>query len=75
MPLENKTVTSVSVHVSRLPEGTVFGFSPPAIPGVGTAGGVTFVLENRAGKDVQFLSNNLTKFMAGGSNKRRGKDA
>jgi hydrophobic/amphiphilic exporter-1 (mainly G- bacteria), HAE1 family len=47
-----------------LPEGTVFGFSPPAIPGVGTAGGVTFVLEDRAGKDVQFLSNNLAKFMA-----------
>jgi len=47
-----------------LPEGTVFSFSPPAIPGVGTAGGVTFVLEDRAGKDVQFLSNNLAKFMA-----------
>src|SRR5215472_3795188 len=47
-----------------LPEGTVFSFSPPAIPGVGTAGGVTFVLEDRAGKDVQFLSNNLAKFLA-----------
>ncbi|MGA8438620.1 MAG: efflux RND transporter permease subunit [Candidatus Sulfotelmatobacter sp.] len=47
-----------------LPEGTVFSFSPPAIPGVGTAGGVTFVLEDRAGKDVQFLSTNLAKFMA-----------
>src|ERR1700684_1173589 len=32
----------------QLPEGTVFSFSPPAIPGVGTAGGVTFVLEDRA---------------------------
>ena len=47
-----------------LPEGTVFSFSPPAIPGVGTAGGVTFILEDRAGKDVQFLSDNLTKFLA-----------
>jgi HAE1 family hydrophobic/amphiphilic exporter-1 len=47
-----------------LPEGTVFSFSPPAIPGVGTAGGVTFVLEDRAGKDVQFLSDNLAKFLA-----------
>jgi hydrophobic/amphiphilic exporter-1 (mainly G- bacteria), HAE1 family len=50
--------------LKQLPEGTVFSFSPPAIPGVGTAGGVTFVLEDRAGKDVQFLSNNLAKFMA-----------
>ncbi len=51
-------------ELSRLPAGTVFAFSPPAIPGVGTAGGVTFVLEDRAGKDVRFLSDNLNKFMA-----------
>ena len=51
-------------ELRRMPEGTVFSFSPPAIPGVGTSGGVTFVLEDRAGKDVQFLSNNLNKFLA-----------
>ncbi|MBV9532713.1 MAG: efflux RND transporter permease subunit, partial [Bradyrhizobium sp.] len=51
-------------ELRQLPEGTIFTFSPPAIPGVGTAGGVTFVLEDRAGKDVSFLSNNLAKFMA-----------
>jgi hydrophobic/amphiphilic exporter-1 (mainly G- bacteria), HAE1 family len=51
-------------ELRRLPEGTVFSFSPPAIPGVGSAGGVTFVLEDRAGKDVQFLADNLNKFMA-----------
>jgi HAE1 family hydrophobic/amphiphilic exporter-1 len=51
-------------ELRSLPEGTVFGFSPPAIPGVGTAGGVTFILEDRAGKDIPFLSNNLAKFMA-----------
>jgi HAE1 family hydrophobic/amphiphilic exporter-1 len=51
-------------ELKRLPEGTVFAFSPPAIPGVGTAGGVTFVLEDRAGKDVKFLADNLNKFIA-----------
>jgi hydrophobic/amphiphilic exporter-1 (mainly G- bacteria), HAE1 family len=51
-------------ELRRLPAGTVFGFSPPAIPGVGTAGGVTFVLEDRAGRDVQFLASNLAKFLA-----------
>jgi hydrophobic/amphiphilic exporter-1 (mainly G- bacteria), HAE1 family len=51
-------------ELKQLPEGTVFSFSPPAIPGVGTAGGVTFVLQDRAGKDVQFLSDNLNKFLA-----------
>jgi len=51
-------------ELRSLPEGTVFSFSPPAIPGVGTAGGVTFVLEDRAGRDVKFLADNLNKFMA-----------
>src|SRR6476469_4778594 len=46
-----------------LSEGVAFAFSPPAIPGVGTAGGVTFVLEDRAGKDVAFLAQNLKTFM------------
>ena len=51
-------------ELSQLPEGTAFNFSPPAIPGVGTSGGFTFVLEDRAGKDVQFLADNTNKFMA-----------
>jgi HAE1 family hydrophobic/amphiphilic exporter-1 len=51
-------------ELKNLPAGTVFSFSPPAIPGVGTSGGVTFVLEDRAGRDVQFLADNLDKFLA-----------
>jgi hydrophobe/amphiphile efflux-1 (HAE1) family protein len=51
-------------QLSRLPQGTIFNFSPPAIPGVGTSGGFQFVLEDRAGRDVQFLANNLDKFLA-----------
>jgi hydrophobic/amphiphilic exporter-1 (mainly G- bacteria), HAE1 family len=48
---------------SKLPQGVVFGFSPPAIPGVGTAGGFTFLLEDRSGSDVQFLAKNLNAFL------------
>jgi hydrophobe/amphiphile efflux-1 (HAE1) family protein len=51
-------------ELSQLPVGTVFGFSPPAVPGVGTSGGFQFVLEDRSGKDVKFLSDNLNKFLA-----------
>jgi hydrophobic/amphiphilic exporter-1 (mainly G- bacteria), HAE1 family len=51
-------------ELKRLPVGTVFTFAPPAIPGVGTSGGVSFVLEDRAGRDVPFLANNLAKFLA-----------
>jgi len=50
--------------LSQLPEAIAFNFSPPAIPGVGTSGGFTFVLEDRAGKDVEFLTQNLNAFMA-----------
>ena len=49
--------------LSRLPEAIVFAFPPPAIAGVGTAGGFTFVLEDRAGKDIPFLAANVAKFM------------
>ncbi len=51
-------------ELGRLPAGTSFTFSPPAIPGVGTSGGFQFVLEDRAGKDVKFLADNLDKFLA-----------
>jgi len=56
--------TRLNQELGGLPEGTVFDFSPPAIPGVGTSGGVSFVLEDRAGKDVQFLADNVAKFLA-----------
>jgi HAE1 family hydrophobic/amphiphilic exporter-1 len=56
--------SNLNQALGRLPVGTVFSFSPPAIPGVGTSGGFQFVLEDRAGKDAQFLANNLDKFLA-----------
>ena len=59
----------LNYELSKLPEGFAFSFSPPAIPGVGTSGGFTFVLEDRAGKDVQFLASNLGTFM-GAARKR-----
>jgi hydrophobic/amphiphilic exporter-1 (mainly G- bacteria), HAE1 family len=54
----------VNQELSKLPDGFALSFPPPAIPGVGTSGGFTFVLEDRSGKDVQFLAENLNKFMA-----------
>jgi len=50
---------------AKLPQAVVFGFAPPAIPGVGTAGGFTFLLEDRSGSDVQFLAKNLSTFLEG----------
>ena len=51
-------------ELAGIAEGVAFSFPPPAIPGVGTAGGFTFLLEDRSGKDIQFLSQNMNKFLA-----------
>jgi HAE1 family hydrophobic/amphiphilic exporter-1 len=51
-------------ELSRLPQGTAFSFAPPSIPGVGTAGGFTFVLEDRGGHGMHYLAENLDKFLA-----------
>ena len=55
---------SVNRRLAGLRQGIAFSFSPPAIPGVGTSGGFSFVLEDRSGKDVNFLADNLDKFLA-----------
>ena len=50
-------------RLAVLPEAEAFPFPPPAIPGVGTSGGITFVLEDRAGKDVAFLAEHTRVFL------------
>jgi hydrophobic/amphiphilic exporter-1 (mainly G- bacteria), HAE1 family len=57
----------LNLKLIRLPEGKVFAFSPPAVQGLGVAGGVTFVLEDRASKGVEFLANNVDRFVAAAS--------
>ncbi|HSF14579.1 MAG TPA: multidrug efflux RND transporter permease subunit [Vicinamibacteria bacterium] len=44
-------------------EAIAFAFGPPAIPGIGTAGGFSFWLQDRSGGTVQFLSENLERFL------------
>jgi hydrophobic/amphiphilic exporter-1 (mainly G- bacteria), HAE1 family len=55
---------SLNRQLAGLPQGVAFSFSPPAIPGVGTSGGFTFILEDRSGGDVEFLAGNVDKFLA-----------
>ena len=50
--------------LSTVSSGIAFSFPPPAIPGVGTSGGATFILEDRSGGGVDFLANNTKLFMA-----------
>jgi len=46
---------------SEIPEAIGFAFGPPAIPGLGTAGGFTFMLQDRSAGTVQQLSETLEK--------------
>jgi HAE1 family hydrophobic/amphiphilic exporter-1 len=52
-------------ELGKMPEAQAFAFSPPSIPGIGTAGGFTFMLEDRSGsQDISYLTRNLDAFMA-----------
>lgn len=55
---------SVGGALAQLKEAIAFSFQPPAIPGVGSAGGATFVLEDRSGSGQEFLAENVNKFIA-----------
>ena len=48
----------------RINEAFAFGFPPPAIPGLGNAGGFSMWIQDRSGADVPFLQKNLEAFMA-----------
>ena len=72
-PWDERTQPSMHLNAIRqrlnqqfaaLPEAQAFCLSPPAIPGIGAVGGFTYILEDRLGRDPNFLSVNLDKFMA-----------
>jgi HAE1 family hydrophobic/amphiphilic exporter-1 len=54
---------TLAKKLSGVPAAIAFSFPPPAIAGVGTAGGFTMVLEDRSGKDIPFLAANVSKYM------------
>ncbi len=61
-------IDAIMAHVNRemmaVPDGICFAFPPPAIPGVGTAGGFQFVLQDRSGRDISYLTEQTEHFLA-----------
>jgi HAE1 family hydrophobic/amphiphilic exporter-1 len=56
--------THLNQELSKIPEATAFAFPPPSIPGIGTSGGFTFMLEDRSGsQNLSYLTTNLNKFL------------
>jgi hydrophobic/amphiphilic exporter-1 (mainly G- bacteria), HAE1 family len=46
------------------PDGIAFAFPPPSIPGIGTSGGVTMVVEDRSGNDdPETLTRNVFAYL------------
>ncbi len=55
---------SLSKQLAGNSDGIAFAFPPPSIPGIGTSGGVTMVIEDRSGKDdPEILTKNLMTFL------------
>jgi len=57
-------VASLNRKLAALPEAQVMVFVPPAIPGVGQAGGVDVFIQDRGGHSVDYLWQNTQRFMA-----------
>ncbi len=69
-PYKERTLSAEEIagHINAtlytaVPEGTFYAFEPPAIPGLGVASGVTFVLQNRGSGDVGYLAEQTERFM------------
>jgi HAE1 family hydrophobic/amphiphilic exporter-1 len=56
-------MSSVNSRVDKLPEGRAFAFAPPTISGVGTSGGFSLMIEDRTGHSVQYLAQNVDRFI------------
>ena len=47
----------------EIPEAAAIAFMPPSIPGLGSSGGFSFWLQDRSGGSIDFLDQNLQKFL------------
>jgi HAE1 family hydrophobic/amphiphilic exporter-1 len=54
---------SLNEQLRQMPEAVGFAFPPPAIPGVGTTGAVTFLLEDRSGQAFSVLAGRTATFL------------
>ena len=64
----DEKIGAIQAHLRKelaaVPGATAFTFPPPSIPGIGTAGGFTLMLEDRSGsQDPKFLTDNLNRYL------------
>jgi HAE1 family hydrophobic/amphiphilic exporter-1 len=56
-------LASLNRQLARIPGALAFAFLPPAIPGIGTGGGFSLFLQDRSGGSVEFLEQNVQRFL------------
>ena len=57
-------IRSLNAKFARIPGARVFAIAPPAIPGISAAGGFSMMLQDRSGGSVEFLAENVRRFVA-----------
>jgi HAE1 family hydrophobic/amphiphilic exporter-1 len=63
--------SKLNQELGKVSGAQAFAFSPPSIPGIGTAGGFTFMLEDRSGsRDLSYLTQNVQTFMDAAKKRR-----
>jgi HAE1 family hydrophobic/amphiphilic exporter-1 len=58
-------IRHLNAAFAAIPEARIISFPPPAIPGIGTAGGFDVMVQDRTGGTEQFLAENVLKMIQG----------
>ena len=56
-------VAGLNARLANIPAAQVFAFLPPAIPGIGTGGGFSMMLQDRSGAPVEYLAEQTRLFL------------
>ena len=60
----NREIQKVFMSTGNLPEASVLTFAPPSLPGIGTTGGFTMMIEDRSGNTLDEMDRVSREFVA-----------
>jgi HAE1 family hydrophobic/amphiphilic exporter-1 len=60
----SRIIERLNAAFAAIPEARVFAITPPAIPGISSAGGFSMMLQDRSGGPYAFLAENVGRFLA-----------
>jgi HAE1 family hydrophobic/amphiphilic exporter-1 len=60
----NALMADITKEIAQIPGCIGAAFPPPAIPGIGTSGGISMMIEDRGGNTFDYLAENTEKFLA-----------